>query len=128
MADKLARLHKKSVEITIDEGTTDEVSYFLRYDLNALVMLEDAYDNIEQALNFEENPAGAIGKLRKVLFVGLQANHPDLTEKDVGALFTVENMSDFQDAIGKAMDAAMPEEADEKKVGTPRDHQPKTKK
>jgi len=123
MADKLANLHKKSVKIEVDE-----VVYYLRYDLNALVVLEEAYGNIEEALNFEENPKGAIGKLLKVLFVGLMANHPDLTEKDVGSLFTVENMTDFQEAIAKAMDAAMPEGVDEKKAGTPKDHPRKTKK
>ena len=123
MADKLAKLRKKSVEITIEDDT-----YFLRYDLNALVMLEDAYDNIEEALNFEENPKGAIGKLRKVLYVGLMANHPDISEDDVGGLFTVENLSDFQDAIAKAMDAAMPDEAEVKNSPKePKDHQPKKK-
>jgi hypothetical protein len=121
--DKLAKLHKRSVKIAVDE-----VDYYLRYDLNALVMLEEAYENIEEALNFEENPKGAIGKLRKVLYVGLQANHPDISEQEVGALFTVENLADFQEAIGKAMDAAMPEEIDEKKVGTPKDHLPKSKR
>ena len=122
MADTLAKLRKKSVEITIEKET-----YFLRYDLNALVELEDAYDNIEDALNFEENPKGAIGKLRKVLYVGLKANHPDISEKDVGGLFTVENLPEFQEAIAKAMDAAMPEEAETKNVKTPKDHQPKKK-
>ena len=119
---KLARLRKKSVEITVDEEI-----YFLRYDLNALVELEEAYENIEEAFNFEENPKGAIGKLRKVLFAGLQANHPDITEKEVGGMFTVENLSDFQDAIGKAMDIAMPKEVEAKNSNQPKDHQPKKK-
>jgi hypothetical protein len=123
MADKLAKLRKKSVEITVDENT-----YYLRYDLNALVELEDAYDNIEKAFNFEENPVGAIGKLRKVLFVGLRANHPEITEDEVGGMFTVENLGEFQDAIGKAMDVAMPKEDETKNSGTPKDHLPPKKK
>ncbi len=123
MADKLAKLRKKSVSIEVDGD-----KYFLRYDLNALVELEDAYDNIEQAFNFEENPKGAISKLRKVLYAGLMANHPDMTEKAVGELFTVENLGDFQEAIAKAMDAAMPDEAERKNPKAPKDHQPKTKK
>lgn len=122
--DKLAKLRKKSVEIKVDEKI-----YFLRYDLNALIELEDAYENIEEAFNFEENPKGAIGKLRKVLYAGLKANHPDITEVEVGGMFTVENLGEFQEAIAKAMDAAMPDEAEQKKAGTPKDHQrPKTKK
>jgi len=120
--NKLAKLRKKSVEITVDE-----TSYFLRYDLNALVELEEAYENIEEAFNFETNPKGAIGKLRKVLFVGLRANHPDITEKEVGGMFTVENLSEFQEAIGKAMDIAMPEEVEAKNSKAPKDHQPKKK-
>ncbi len=122
--DKIAKLRKKSVEIEVDE-----TKYFLRFDLNALVRLEDAYGNIEAAFDFEENPTGAIGKLRKILFVGLEANHPELTEEEVGGMFTVENLGEFQNAIGKAMDLAMPEEGEPKKVTTPKDHlPPKTKK
>jgi len=126
MADKLGKLRKKSVEITVDDTV-----YYLRYDLNALCKLEDAYGNIEAAFNFEENPEGAIGKLRKVLFVGLKANHAEITEDEVGGMFTVDNLGEFQDAIGKAMDAAMPDEAvaQAKNSGTPKDHpRPKTKK
>lgn len=122
--DKLAKLRKKSVEISVDKEI-----YFLRYDLNALVELENAYDNIEEAFNFEENPKGAIGKLRKVLFVGLQANHPEITEKEVGAMFTVENLGEFQEAIAKAMDAAMPDAVEAKNSPkVPKDHQPKKKR
>jgi len=123
--DKLAKLRKKSVKIEVDDET-----YYLRYDLNALVELEEAYDNIEEAFNFEENPKGAIGKLRKVLFVGLSANHPNITEEDVGGMFTVENLGEFQDAIAKAMDIAMPAEQVEAKNSSkaPKDHQPKKKK
>jgi hypothetical protein len=125
MADKkkLAKLQKKSVEIKV-EGET----YHLRYDLNALIKLEDAYENIQEAFSFEENPVGAMGKLRKVLWVGLNANHPSITEEEVGEMFTIENIAEFQEAIGTAMNAAMPEEVDAKNSKTPKDHLPKTKK
>ena len=76
--EKIAKLQKKSVEIEIED-----VKYYLRFDLNALVRLEDAYGNIETAFDFEENPVGAIGKLRKILFVGLEANHPKITEEEI---------------------------------------------
>jgi hypothetical protein len=121
--EKLAKLRKKSVEILVDGE-----SYFLRYDLNALVELEDNYDNIEDAFNFEENPKGAISKLRKVLYVGLKANHKDISEEEVGGMFTVENLAEFQEAIAKAMDAAMPDEGEEKNLKAPKDHQQPKKK
>jgi len=124
MADsnKLSKLQKKSIKIEVDEDT-----FYLRYDLNALVALEEAYGDIEQAFDFDEKPEGAIGKLRKVLHTGLQANHKGISEEEVGALFTMENLADFQEAVGKAMNTAMPEEvADEaKKRKTPKDHLPK---
>lgn len=121
--DTLSKLQKKSIKIKVDEDTL-----YLRYDLNALVSLESAYGDIEAAFDFDEDSAGAIGKLRKVLHVGLLANHPDLTEEDVGALFTMENLNDFQEAVGKAMESAMPEEvADSKNLKTPKDHLPKKK-
>jgi hypothetical protein len=116
-------MQKKSIAIEVDDKTL-----YLRYDLNALVTLEEAYGDIEQAFDFDEDSTGAIGKLRKVLHVGLLANQPDLTEEDVGALFTMENLNDFQEAVGKAMETAMPEEvADQKKAKAPKDHLPKKK-
>jgi hypothetical protein len=117
---KLSKLRKKSIEIKVEEE-----SFYLRYDLNALMALEEAYGDIEAAFDFEENPKGAIEKLRKVLFVGLQANHDGITEKDVGSIFTMENLSAFQDAIGQAMNTAMPEEGESKNSKTPKDHQKK---
>jgi len=121
--DKISKLRKSSVEIEVEE-----VKYFLRFDLNALIRLEDAYGNLEAAFDFEENPTGAIGKLRKILFVGLEANHPDLTELQVGEMFSVDNFDEFQVAISKAMDLAMPEEDEQKKAGTPKDRQRPKKK
>lgn len=121
---KLAKLQKKSVEIHV-EGKT----LYLRYNLNALIKLEDAYENIEEAFDFEENPKGAMGKLRKVLWVGLNANHGEITEEEVGEMFTIENIAEFQDAIGKAMNAAMPEAEEAKNSPkAPRDRPRKTKK
>ncbi len=125
MADtKLSKLQKKSIEIKVDGD-----AYYLRYDLNALVSLENEYGDIEQAFDFDENPTGAIGKLLKVLYVGLQANHADISEKDVGAIFTMENLADFQEAVGRAMNTAMPEEVveEENPRVSPKDHLPKKK-
>ncbi len=122
MVDKLSKLRKKSIEIKVDED-----SFYLRYDLNALVALEECYGNIEAAFDFDENPQGAIGKLLKVLFVGLQANHKDISEEEVGAIFTMENLGEFQTAISQAMDTAMPEEVEGKNSKTPKDHLPKKK-
>ena len=119
---KLSKLQKKSIEIEVDDDT-----FFLRYDLNALVTLEECYGDIESAFDFEENPGGAIGKLRKVLHVGLQANHKGISEEEVGAMFTMDNLADFQEAIGKAMETAMPEVVEEKNSKAPKDHLPKQK-
>jgi hypothetical protein len=126
MADKkLSKLQKKSIEIKVEDDI-----FYLRYDLNALVALENEYGDIEQAFDFDENPTGAIGKLLKVLHVGLLANHPDISERDVGSIFTMENLADFQEAIGKAMDTAMPEGVaeEENPQVSPKDHLPKKKK
>ena len=126
MADtKLSKLQKKSIRIKVDGE-----SYYLSYDLNALVALENEYGDIEQAFEFDENPKGAIGKLLKVLFVGLQANHKDISELDVGAIFTMENLADFQEAVGRAMNTAMPEQVvddEENPRVSPKDHLPKAK-
>jgi len=122
MADekKLSKLQKKSIEIKVDEDI-----FYLRYDLNALVTLEECYGDIEAAFDFEENPGGAIGKLRRVLHVGLQANHKGISEEEVGGMFTMDNLADFQEAIGRAMETAMPEVDESKNSKTPKDHLPK---
>ena len=116
MATKLSEMQKRSIEVKVD----DQILY-LRYDLNALAALEEKYGDIDSAFNFEEDSKNIISKLRFVLHVGLHANQPDMTVEDVGGLFTLENLQEFQDAIGGAVEQGMPE-GDAKNVKAPEDH------
>lgn len=121
MATKLSDMQKKSIEIDVD----GQILY-LRYDLNALAELEDKYGNIDAAFNFEEDSTNLISKLRFVLHVGLKANQPELSVEDVGGLFTLDNLQEFQEAIGGAVEQGMPDEkAQGKNVKAPKDHQKK---
>jgi len=112
-------MQKRSIEINVD----DQLLY-LRYDLNALAVLEEKYGDIDKAFDFEDDSSSIISKLRFVLHTGLMANQPDMTINDVGALFTLENLQEFQDAIGGAVEQGMPEEKkdESKNVKAPKDH------
>ena len=120
MATTLSEMQKRSTEINVDD-----TFLYLRYDLNALAELEEKYGNIDKAFNFDENSENIIDKLRFVLHTGLMANQPDMTIKDVGALFTLENLQEFQDAVGGAVEQGMPDakKDESKNVKAPKDHQ-----
>ncbi len=119
MATKLSEMQKRSIEINVD----DQLLY-LRYDLNALAVLEEKYGDVDKAFNFEQDSSKIISKLRFVLHTGLQANQPEMSIEDVGSLFTLENLQEFQEAVGGAVEQAMPDEKkdESKNVKTPKDH------
>ncbi len=119
---KLSEMQKRSIEIDVDGQLL-----YLRYDLNALAVLEEKYGDVDKAFNFEVDSTSIISKLRFVLHTGLMANQPDMTITDVGSLFTLENLQEFQEAIGGAVEQGMPDEKENesKNVKAPKDHQKK---
>jgi len=102
--DKLNELKETSTEIVVGGR-----KLYLRYSLNALAALEDEYGSMEAALNIDSKEP-MMGKLRKLLFVGLRAIQPEITEDEVGETFTMADMEQFQTAIQEAVKTGLPED------------------
>lgn len=79
----------------------------LRYDLNALAEVEDAFGSMGSA--FAALRQGSMKAVRCLLWAGLLHEDPDLTLHDVGALVTMENLGTVSDAIMPAINGGIPE-------------------
>lgn len=79
----------------------------LVFDLNSFCELEDKYGTINKA--FEALQQGSMKTIRYLLYVGLVHEDDSLTEKYVGSLLTLENMSEVMQNITEAISEAMPE-------------------
>lgn len=79
----------------------------LRYDLNAFAALEDHFGNVEKA--FAALQQGSLKAARTLLWVGLLHEDDALTERQAGAMVTMENMNAIMEAISIALGAAVPQ-------------------
>lgn len=115
--------------ITLADGKV----YHLIVDMNAICAMEDRYGSIESAVdvlgNIGAEERGKDGKakpkkcmkdIRFMLWVALQHNNDDLTEREAGKLITASNVNEVIDMLGRAMSASMPE-TDEKNVKSPQE-------
>lgn len=86
----------------------------LKFDLNALIELEDRYDTIEKALNaISGNPK--IKDIRYILYVALIHEDEELTEKQAGKLVNLHNLEEVVEALGNAVTGVLPEVSEEEK-------------
>ena len=79
----------------------------LKYDLNAFAALEDHFGNVEKA--FATLQQGSLKAARTLLWVGLLHEDDALTERQAGAMVTMENMNAIMEAISIALGAAVPQ-------------------
>lgn len=91
--------------IVLSDGNT----YTLRYTLNALAELEDRYGSVDAA--FEAMNKNSIKAIRCVLWAGLIAEQPDLTEMQVGALIDTDTITELMGSVEQAMAGDMPTES-----------------
>lgn len=89
--------------ITLKDGVERE----LRFTLNAMAALEDAYGSVEKAFEALEN--NSIKALRCVLWAGLIDHDPSLTEQKVGSLIDLESIDTVMKTLTDSIDADMPE-------------------
>lgn len=98
----------EGVKITLDRERT------LKFDLNALCILQDKFDNLEQAFV-------GIGdrdfKTIRTLVYAVLAHEEDesFSEKDAGSLVTMQNIAQVAEALGEALSASMPAATEEGK-------------
>lgn len=100
-----------------DEGvkiTLCNKEFEVRFDLNALCNLQDKFGDITKA--FEGLEKQDFKKIRALLHVGLaNGENIDITENEVGALITMDNINEVTDALTKGFSNAMPSTDEEGK-------------
>ena len=91
------------IDIEIEDENGEKKKYTLRYDLNALAKFEEIYDkailevfapSLDEHGNMMVDRFGKplnlnlrIGMLRDMIWVGMLARQPDITQDEVGAMF-----------------------------------------
>lgn len=98
----VADVKRKSIKIKLDDGA----EYELRFTLNALAELEDRYGSPQVAFDKLEKEQ-SMKALRFILWAGMQDAHPDMTEKQVGALIDTANMQNLMESISNVFDSDM---------------------
>lgn len=98
---KLNKIKQKKVTIELDKERT------LYYDLNSFAELEDKFGDIQGVMKAME--AGSIKAIRSVLWAGLIHEDPTITEREVGALVSFDNLELLGSSIGEALVTASPD-------------------
>ncbi len=91
----------------------------IKFDLNAFAELEEKYGSMEKA--FSAMQSGSIKAARTLLWAGLLHEDESLTERKVGGLVTLENLSTVMDSITVALTEAIPQEEGAIQESTPAD-------
>jgi len=89
----------------------------LKFDLNAFAELEDKFGSMDAA--FQAMQKGSLKAARTLLWAGLLHEDETLTERQVGRMVTLANMSGIMDNITSALTAAMPDGDEVANTGDP---------
>ncbi|HDR3499658.1 TPA: hypothetical protein QCN48_005118 [Bacillus toyonensis] len=89
----MANTERGQAKITLDKERT------ILFTLNTLIDVEDALGHSLAELGDKIT----VRAMRTMLTAGLRHEDPEITETFVGSLITMDNMSEVQDALGKAM-------------------------
>ncbi|MDA2738376.1 hypothetical protein PDQ75_24795 [Bacillus cereus group sp. Bc015] len=89
----MANVERGQAKIMLDKERT------IKFTLNTLIEVEDALGHSLAELGDKIT----VRAMRTMLTAGLRHEDPEITEAYVGELITMENMSEVQDALGKAM-------------------------
>jgi hypothetical protein len=79
----------------------------LVFDLNAFCEIEDKFGSITEAFKALENVS--MKAIRTLLWAGLLHEDESLTEKEVGKMIDIANISELAKAVTEAMNTALPE-------------------
>ena len=89
----------------------------LKFDLNAFAELEEKFGSMDAA--FQAMQKGSMKAARTLLWAGLLHEDETLTEKRVGSMVTLANMSGVMDKITNALTEAMPDAESASEGGEP---------
>lgn len=100
-----------------DEGVLVQLDKerVIKFDLNSFAELEDLYGTVEAAMEALEK--GSLKAVRAILWAGLIGDDVSLTQQQVGAMIELRDLPKISEAVGKAMENAMP--AEDPNVKTP---------
>ena len=94
----------RPVKHTIDLG--DGVEREIEFSLNAMADLEEKYGTIEQA--FEKVQGDNISAIRFLLWCLLNNGEQEISEREIGRLINLRNLSDLMSSVMDYMEEAMP--------------------
>lgn len=106
------RTKNSAVKITLADGK----ERVLRYTLNAMVELEEAYGSVDEAFRVLEEEQ-SLKAMRKVIWAGLLHENDPLTEQEVGNLIDIDYMKELVASVGGALTADLPSEGQVKENG-----------
>lgn len=89
----------------------------LKFDLNAFAELEEKFGTMDAA--FQAMQKGSLKAARTLLWAGLLHEDETLTEKRVGGMVTLANLSGIMDSITSALTSAMPDGGEAANTGDP---------
>lgn len=84
----------------------------LRFDMNSFCELEDRFGNINKAFEVLQN--GSMKGIRTLLWAGLLHEDGEVTEKEVGEMVRIKDLTTIADKITEALNIALPEEKSSK--------------
>lgn len=102
----MSNLHEikaKTAKITLSDGVERE----LRFTLNAMAEIEEAYGSVEEA--FKALERNSLKAVRCVLWAGLLDSDPTLTVQRVGSLIDIANLQNIVEVMSEAFQSDMPQ-------------------
>lgn len=106
---KVQSVKRKPIKIFLDKERE------LKYDLNSFAEMEEKYGTIDKAIKAMEN--GSIKAIRFILWAGLIHEDDSITEKDVGAMITMQDLEQLSEKLNTAMSGDLPEPEDKELQG-----------
>lgn len=92
----------KAVPITLDKER------HIKFDLNALIELENRFGDVNDA--FKAMESNSMKGIRTLLWAGLLHEDENLTEKQVGGLIDIVNISGIANLLTEAINDALPDQ------------------
>lgn len=96
----------KNVKTPKSMITLNNTKMELRFDLNAMIELEDRYGSIDEA--FQKAQEGNMKALRTLIWAGLIHSNPELTEQEVGSWIDIKGLQSMTEELGAAVTASQP--------------------
>lgn len=97
------KVKRKDVCITLGDA-----EYPLKYTLNSFSMMEEKYGSVDDALAAMEK--GSIAAIRYMIYVGIIAANPEMTELEVGGLIDIQDLEAITDKMAIIMQGDLPEQ------------------